>query len=149
MYLTCAAAAGVLLVASVVKALLFAPPASASDLSVADCRAALELQLRHLDGRVAEALAAPFAPDSTSEARRSATERQDWGGLRGRCLAAAENEATARAMTEALDALGRVERGYRGLLELYHRDVAADRHRLRHSLAELGRDVSSAAGDLR
>lgn len=153
-YLTCAAAAGALLVASVVKALLFAPPAAASGASVAECRAEIQLQLRRLDVRVAETLATPFDPDASSEARRSAAEREDWeqieaqrARLRGSCLAAAGHGTAAKAMTEALDALGQVERGYRQLLESYHRDVAADRHRLRQSLAELRRDVSSAAGD--
>ena len=150
-YWTFAAAAGVLLVASVVRALLFAPPAAASATTVTECRAQIGLQLRRLDARVAGTMAATLDPDAGS-----ALEREDWSRierkhaqLRGSCLAAAGEGATAKAMTEALDALGEVERGYRDLLELYHRDVAADRHRLRQLLAELGRDVSSAAGDPR
>jgi hypothetical protein len=62
-------------------------------------------------------------------------------------MAASSRSEATKDLSEALDALGRVERGYRDLLERYHRDVAADRHRVRQLLAELGREIPPAAGD--
>jgi hypothetical protein len=159
-YTTCVVAVFALLVVSVVKGLLFTPPAGATgtrDASIAECRSAIALQLRRLDARVAETLGASFAPDPADQARRSAVEQQDWdrlgaqrAKLRGRCLAAAGSRGeAARDLAEALDALGQVERGYRDLLERYHHGVAADRHRVRQSLAGLGRELPPAAGDPR
>lgn len=157
-YTTCVVVVFALLVVSVVKGLLFAPPAGAAgETTIAQCRSEIENQLRRIDAQVARNLAASFAPDPADQARRVASEHEDWdrleaqrARLRARCLnAAGPRSEAAKDLAEALDALGQVERGYRDLLEAYHRDVAAHRHRVRHSLAGLGRELPPAAGENR
>lgn len=144
-----------LLVVSVVKGLLFAPPAGAAgDASISQCRSEIDNQLRRLDARVAQKLAESLAAD---EAQDPAAVREDWNRLgaqraklRARCLnAAGSRSEAARNLAEALDALGQVERGYRDLLASYHRDVAPHRQRARQTLADLGRELPPAAGDNR
>ena len=145
-YLVCAAAIGVLLLVSVVKALLFPPPVSAATAaSTADCAAQIDRLARSWEAE-ATAMVPPLSgPDGERVSRLRALTRERLA-LRARCLSQAGTGLRGAAIAEGLEALADLEAGIRRLLDQFDRDVAAPRERVRRSLARAGSTAPGRAG---
>jgi hypothetical protein len=136
-YLVCAAAIGVLLLVSVVKALLFPPPVSAqAAASTADCAAEIDRLARSWEAEATAMVAPPSSPDGERVSRLRDLTRERLA-LRARCLSQAGTGLRGVALAEGLEALADLEAGIRRLLDQFDRDVAAPREQVRRSLARV------------
>lgn len=151
-YLACVAGAFALLAASVAKALLFAPPLSPrAEAALADCESSTLELLDGFEAETAKTIEDYRGPEETHERWRELAQRA--AALRARCLTQSTGGARDASLTEALQALGQAERGYRNMIDQFEDEVVGPRERVRRSLARARpsgfRPPGQAGGDTR